>query len=432
MDLSWVDGFIAQAGRAMFLREEDRLLIVAPNKSFKLNASAIAVLGPLLAGATLAQALPGIEKDAEKSRDVDAFFRGLRGLISGRFGESGPGAGVEVKPFARPHNTLPVLSEIAVTYRCNLDCVFCYAACSCVKADSGYEMTLEEIKKILGVIRHQAKAPTVSFTGGEPTLRDDLPRMIAHAASLGLRTNLITNGSAINAAKAAALKEAGLLSAQVSIEGPDAAIHEAMTKKPGSFSATLRGYSALAAAGIHVHPHLTITRINAGRLLDHVDFLKGLGAARFSMNQLIPIGSGAAREDIWIRYSEIGPMIEAVRRKSRRAGIEFMWYSPTPLCMYNPIAAGLGNKSCAACDGLLSVAPDGGVLPCSSFQRNVGNLLTEDFHSIWGGQKARFWGNKDYAPARCRTCADFDACACACPLYWDAVGHGELVEAWNG
>jgi len=431
MDLAWVDGFIAQAGRAMFLREEDRLLIVAPNKSFKLNESAIALMKPLLAGKTLSQAAPGLERDEVKRRQVGEFFQGLSDLYNGRLCERNPGAGVDIQPYTRPHNTLPVLSEIAVTYRCNLDCVFCYAGCSCVKAPDKKEMTLEQIKKVLGIIRHEAKAPTVSFTGGEPTLREDLPEMISHAAGLGLRTNLITNGSAINSRKAAALKEAGLLSAQVSIEGPDAATHEAMTKKPGSFAASLRGYDALAVAGIHVHPHLTITKINAPRLMDHLEFIQRLGARRFSMNQLIPTGTGAGQEELWVRYSEAGPMIEKVRKQSRKKGLEFMWYSPTPLCIYNPIAAGLGNKSCAACDGLLSVAPDGGVLPCSSFGQSVGNLMDEDFASIWKGEKARYWGNKDYAPPRCLSCADFDACACACPLYWDKVGYSELEDAWN-
>jgi len=433
MNLSWVDDFIARAGRSMFLREEDRLLIVAPNKSFKLNDTAMAVLKPMLAGATVAQALPGIERDEEKTRQVNDFFLGLDALCQGKLNETAPGAGVDIQRYTRPHNTLPVLSEIAVTYRCNLDCVFCYAGCSCVKAPDKVEMALDEVKKVLDIIRHQAKAPTVSFTGGEPTLREDLPDMVRHAAGLGLRTNLITNAAAINERKAMALKDAGLMSAQVSIEGPDAAIHEAMTKKPGSFAATLRGYKALQAAGIHAHPHLTITKLNMDRLLDHVDFVKDLGAQRFSMNQLIPTGTGALREDIWIRYDEVGPMIEAVRKKSRTAGVEFMWYSPTPLCMYNPIASGLGNKSCAACDGLLSVAPDGGVLPCSSFGEDVGNLLEDQFQAIWDGPRARFWGEKEYAPPRCKTCEDFDACACACPLYWEAVGYGELErEAWNG
>jgi radical SAM protein with 4Fe4S-binding SPASM domain len=106
-----------------------------------------------------------------------------------------------------------------------------------------------------------------------------------------------------------------------------------------------------------------------------------------------------------------------------------MWYSPTPLCLFNPLAAGLGNKSCAACDGLLSVSPAGDVLPCSSYPEPVGNLLREPFDRIWNAARSRFFRTKAYAPAECTGCEDFDACAGACPLYWSAMGTSELAEA---
>ena len=55
-------------------------------------------------------------------------------------------------------------------------------------------MTTAEVKRIIDIIVDDARVPTVSFTGGEPTLRPDLPDLIAYAKSRRLRTNLITNG----------------------------------------------------------------------------------------------------------------------------------------------------------------------------------------------------------------------------------------------
>jgi len=97
---------------------------------------------------------------------------------------------------------------------------------------------------------------------------------------------------------------------------------------------------------------------------------------------------------------------------------------PTPMCLFNPLAHGLGNKSCAACDGLLSLSPTGGVLPCSSFDAEVGNLVSQGFAEVWGCEQARFYRDKRYAPEACRECPEFTACAC--PLYWEAVGFEEL------
>jgi radical SAM protein with 4Fe4S-binding SPASM domain len=96
----------------------------------------------------------------------------------------------------------------------------------------------------------------------------------------------------------------------------------------------------------------------------------------------------------------------------------FYWYSPTPFCTYNPIARGHGNKSCAAADGLLSVAPDGSILPCSSWDEPIGNLLEKNFGELWFSEKARFYKEKHFAPVPCRTCDSFIACQGACPLYW--------------
>jgi len=98
------------------------------------------------------------------------------------------------------------------------------------------------------------------------------------------------------------------------------------------------------------------------------------------------------------------------------------------MCIMNPLANGMGNKSCAACDGLLSISPTGDILPCSSYDEPVGNLLSQPFDDIWNSSRAVFFRNKDYAPAECSGCEEFKACAGACPLYWSALGTRELTE----
>ncbi|MCE1207240.1 MAG: SPASM domain-containing protein, partial [Spirochaetia bacterium] len=79
---------------------------------------------------------------------------------------------------------------------------------------------------------------------------------------------------------------------------------------------------------------------------------------------------------------------------------------------------GLGNKSCAALDGLISVAPDGAILPCSSWDEPVGNLLASSFQAVWFSEKAKTFKEKQHAPQTCRECSSFSACQGACPLYW--------------
>lgn len=431
IDISWIDDFVKSIADYVYVRERDSLLILLPVQAYKLNRSGITLLKKTLEGKSIIEALeersPGLSRDEKALQDVHDFFCDVRALIMGCLGEGGDRKAVDTVPHRRPYNLLPVLSEVALTYRCNLSCRFCYAGCKCSKKPGGREMSTDEVKRVIEIIRYDAEVPSVSWTGGEPTLREDLPELTAYATGLGMRVNLITNGTRITEKLVNDLKNAGLKSAQVSLEGPDSQIHDSLTQLNGSFDATLDGIKLLSDAGLHVHTNTTVNRINAPHLDRLVELIGKLGMKRFSMNMVIPCGN-APDADVTITYTDTAVLIDNIKRKAREVGVEFLWYSPTPYCIYNPVAARLGGKSCAACDGLLSVAPNGDVLPCSSLPKAVGNLLKTPFDKVWNSRRAVFWRNKKYAHKACRRCEHFDICTGACPIYWAAMGYNELVE----
>jgi radical SAM protein with 4Fe4S-binding SPASM domain len=117
-----------------------------------------------------------------------------------------------------------------------------------------------------------------------------------------------------------------------------------------------------------------------------------------------------------------------VRARAEARGIELVWYSPLPLCLFNTVAHGLGNRGCAAADGLLHVSPAGDVLPCSSFghHEGLGNLLRQPFEEVWRSRAARFFRAKRMAPPSCAGCAEAPLCQGACVLYWREIGLAEL------
>lgn len=433
--LEWIDEYVARLREYVVVREEDRLLIKVPNEAHKLNESGVRVLKRLLDGESVLELWRSHGGTPEVRRDLYQFFIGLKQVLQGCLDERRLPEAVSQRPFTLGFNTLPVLSEVALTYRCNLECAFCYAGCSCTKGSGdGHEMTTEEVRTVLRTIREDAEVPSVSFTGGEPTLRDDLPDLIRHARhDLGLGVNLITNGTTMNDSLASRLGDAGLHSAQVSIESPDNAVHDGLTSVDGSHGRTLEGIAALQAHGIRVHTNTTINRANWDTVTGMPSFVQGLGLERFSMNLVIPAGTSRDESDSMnVRYADVPELILGIQGEAERNGVEFMWYSPTPMCLFNPLAEGFGNKSCAACDGLLSISPSGDVLPCSSYAEPVGNLLREPFQRVWQSAAARFFRQKEYAPGECDGCDDFTACAGACPLYWSAMGTGELARTERG
>ena len=261
-------------------------------------------------------------------------------------------------------------------------------------------------------------------------MREDLVELVEAARrEYRLRVNLITNATLIDERLAGRLRDAGLHSAQVSVESPEESVHDALTSVAGSWQRSVNGIRHLVDAGIRVHTNTTLNRVNRDSAVDMPAFVHGLGLERFSMNLVIPVGSSETdEEDINLKYTETADLVTEIIAQAERHGVEFMWYSPTPVCIFNPILHRLGNKGCAACDGLLSVSPSGDVLPCSSWPEPVGNLLREDFRVVWDSARARSLRAKEFAPGLCRDCEDFALCQSACPLYWRHFGYEELEE----
>jgi radical SAM protein with 4Fe4S-binding SPASM domain len=408
-----VDEWIQNVRPYIFVRAEDRLLIKRPNQAQKLNRQGAEILGRLVDGTSIQQLLDEIGREPQRVRDVALFLLEVKRFLEGNQDET--------------HH--PVLSEVAITYRCNLRCSFCYAGCNCTvnPVADDREMSVSEIQQVLRKIWEEGKVPSVSFTGGEPTLRRELPELVRYAKQQGLRVNLITNGTRVDAELARRLADAGLDSAQVSLEGVSAETHERVTRRRGSFPRTVAAVGNLKEVGVLVHTNTTINRDNLHECAAMPRFVaERLGTRKFSMNLLVPTGTAALDRDLAIRYLDIGPHLEEILAESERHGVEFMWYSPVPMCMFNSVAHGLGNHGCSACDGLLSVAPNGDVLPCASYDESVGNLLEQDVEAVWESQRAREHRDKFLAHPQCRECPEFQICQGACPLYWRQIGFGEL------
>jgi radical SAM protein with 4Fe4S-binding SPASM domain len=433
IDLRWVDELMASARPHLLVRPEDELLIQVPNTPIKVNGTALRVLAAMVdEGLGIAEVLRREGDDARKRRELHYFFTDLMGWLRGSLGEGLGHRGVVQEPFTAEYCRYPVISEVALTYRCNLSCAFCYAGCEAAGLPAGWseERTMgdDEVCRVLERIRWEAKCPSVSFTGGEPTVRPALPRFVRHAKGLGMKVNLISNGQLLNERKVAELAGAGLDSAQLSLEGPTAEVHDALVRRPGAFDRLWAGARRLRERGVRVHTNTTVNRRNLPYLAEIVDLVAARGMERLTMNLVIPCGTAAGDDDLWVPYTEVGEHVLRLNERAAERGVDFIWYSPLPLCVFNTIAHGLGNRGCAAADGLLHVNPAGDVLPCSSFQHqeSLGNLLHQPFEEIWRSREARFFRRKEMMPASCRGCPQAEACQSACTLYWREVGMAEI------
>lgn len=418
----------------IYIRPEDGLIIMRPNRIHHLNPTATLMLQRLYnrpGGPNVAELVDEIsttyQADPQQVRvDLQELLYSVAALLN----DNVCGAPrVRQTPFGSHKRELPVLSEIAVTYKCQNRCTFCYADAP-RRGQDVPEMSTAEVKRIIDRIYDEAHCPTVSFTGGEPTLRTDLAELIGYAKGKGMRVNLITNGlRCADADYVAELAAAGLDSAQVSLEGSSAEIHDAVTQHPGAWKRSVAAVHNLRAAHIHTHTNTTICGGNREHLLDLVDFIADeLKSEYFSMNMVIRTGTALIHQEDDIRYTDVGSMISAVQQRAKEKGTRLVWYSPVPYCLFNPVQAGLGAKSCACVDGLISVNPAGQLLPCSSFEHGVGDLLNQPFEDVWFSRTAYYWRRKEFIPPMCQRCQIRDICCGACPLYWDERGSFAELE----
>lgn len=413
----------------IFVRTDDNLLIVKPNRVMNLNTTATDLMW-LLYNSPENDVYSAIDKVAAKynvavetvSEDACNLLKTIIELLKSPF-MSVPS--VKMTPFGSHKRELPVLSEVALTYGCNNNCIFCYAS-SPERVDEKPQMTTAQVKKILDVIWNKAKVPTVSFTGGEPTLRKDLVELVKYAVSLGLRVNLISNGIVCGTTDLPSqLKDAGLSSAQISLESSNPDVHDKIVGHKGAFVKTVEGFKRLKALGVHTHINTTICKDNIDSVHTLPQFAKDeLGLEYQSMNMVIRTGHACDHPDE-IGYTEVAKVLPNIHKESLKAGIRLVWYSPMPYCIINTVALGIGSTTCAAADGLLSIAPDGTVLPCSSFSNGFGNLLTQEFEDAWFSRPAKYFRRKEFLPPKCKTCEYATKCMGACPLYWDNMGGFE-------
>ena len=304
----------------------------------------------------------------------------------------------------------PARMDLAVTYRCNLKCGKCYVGERAV----GPELATTEWIDIFGRL-WAAGTPQIVFTGGEPTLRDDIVDLVSEADEFV--TGLVTNGTRL-AELAAALRGASLDYVQVTVESFDPRIHDRITCAEGSHARTAAGIEKALGAGLAVVTNTTLTRANAASFGETVRWLHGLGVRIVACNTLICSGHGVEyRKEQGLDGASLGGVLAAARRTAEELGVALQWYSPT--CWHqgmNPVELGLGVKTCSAASHNMTIQPDGTVLPCQSWSDAVGNILKDEWAAIWRHPTCVKLRERRLLPARCRGCEYESACGGACPL----------------
>ena len=210
-------------------------------------------------------------------------------------------------------------SELVFTnLRCNQNCTYC------TSRRSADDMAAIRPSAVRASIDRAIAcgAQEVVLTGGEPAMRGDLVALVAYAREHGAeRVALETNATLIDAARAAALREAGLALARVNLTGTGAQL-DAITRDPGGYDATQVGLRALLAAQIPVEILAVVVRSTRDQLGGLPSLLATLVDAPGLLRGIevrVPASSADAGE--LLTYQEAVPALLALEAAARAVGI---------------------------------------------------------------------------------------------------------------
>ena len=287
------------------------------------------------------------------------------------------------------------------SWHCNQKCVHCYAAGQDLSGEE--ELSTDDWKKILDACR-AAGIPQVTFTGGEPTMREDLFDLITYARWFISRLN--TNGIRLTPDYCQKLRRADLDSVQITFYSADPEIHNRLVGAD-RHKETLAGIKNALAEGISVSINTPLCTLNKDYVRT-LELLHELGVIYVTCSGLITTGSAAQAPSEALQLS--GPELEQILRQAvdycHRNGMEIAFTSPGWLDEQVFEELNIPSPSCGACLSNMAITPGGNVVPCQSWlsDQPLGNMLHDKWEDIWDSET-------------CRTRRDFSAQMTGeCPL----------------
>lgn len=212
--------------------------------------------------------------------------------------------------------------DLKLTFQCNNRCVFCVQG---DKRETEPDRSREQVEAEL--TERRATCDGVVFTGGEVTLRPDLPELVAFARELGYRSIQIqSNGRRMSYLPYLdALIEAGANEIAPAVHGATAATHDALVRSKGAFKQTVKGITHARDRGVRVILNSVIVRQNQGELVEMVRLFSRLGVAQAQFAFVHALGTAERNFDhVVARYPAIAPQLHEALLLGESLGMRMM------------------------------------------------------------------------------------------------------------
>jgi nif11-class peptide radical SAM maturase 3 len=278
-----------------------------------------------------------------------------------------------------------------ITLKCNLACSHCGSRAGRARTK---ELSTEEALDLVGQME-RVGIKEVTLIGGEAFLRPDWLQIARAIDRAGMRCTMTTGGYGITLETARQMKEAGIATVSVSIDGLEET-HDRLRGKKGSWQWGFKTMSHLREVGIPFGCNTQINRLSAPDLPLLYERIRDAGAIAWQIQLTVPMGNAADNADILLQPYELldlYPMLARIARRAYREGVRVQagnnigYYGP-----YERLLRGRGSENewafwqgCSAGLSTLGIEADGAIKGCPSLPTAAytgGNIRERSLHEI--------------------------------------------------
>jgi radical SAM protein with 4Fe4S-binding SPASM domain len=316
----------------------------------------------------------------------------------------------------------PKVSSVAVelTAYCNQKCDYCYNPW---REDGGAEIGAPKAQTLLArvdKIIDQLDIDHFTLTGGEPFAHHDVFTLIERIRSRGCKVQMISNGGLIDDDIAARLVPFALSYVQITLNGPDAALHGEHVGPGEHFEKTIEGIKALRRHGVPVVGCIVITKKNAHRVGDILALWNSLGVRQISLSRFSPAGYAASlaaqllctRDELTTAFEQALPYA--------KEGMRLVVTMPIPPCSVEVERfKELQFGTCAVGTTMqeFALGPDGRLKNCTLHSTAIGgvdDILDPSVNLAQLIQAKEVTEYKKKIPEFCEGCLHANTCAGGC------------------
>jgi len=316
----------------------------------------------------------------------------------------------------------PLMVVWNFTQVCNMACKHCYQDAG--RRDDG-ELTFDEQRRLVDLLARRDVA-MIAFSGGEPLMSPTFLPVARYAADRGMHLTVATNGTLLTPDKVAAMVDAGIRYAEISLDSTDPDRHDAWRGSPGFWDRAVAGIrNVVRAPGIKCGVAMTVARWNLADLRPMLEWCINEGVDTFYAFNFIPTGRARDVTDQDLSPPEREEMLATLQEYLAGGRISIMSSAPQygRACMELSDPAGPVNTGhyghgggrmtrilakyvggCGAGRCYMAVQPDGDATPCVFMPIRLGNLRTDSFETVWNHPVMEVLRDRDDRTGHCKVC----------------------------